>query len=170
MPGKTQRQYVSELMKFNKSLKVPLYKVKSVLPLNYTKYDILNLFKELFPYEWNIIKERYKIYKEKDDFLKKVGKKIRYKPTLPEYYLFELQKVKHILSQRQKKLHAINFNETNRLEKLGKLGEETRIRMTKINEKIDLAKEYIQDVEPSYIDIFIHAYHKDGISQDGKWK
>jgi len=150
MPGKTQRKYVGELMRFNKSLKVPLYKVKSVLPLNYNKHDILNLFIELFPYEWSIIKERYKIYKGKDDFLKKIGKKIRYKPTLPEYYLFELQKVKHILSQGQKKLHAIDFNEINRLKKLDKLAEETKIRMTEINAKIDLAKEYIQDVEPSY--------------------
>ena len=168
MPGKTQRKYIGELIRFNKSLKTPLSKVKSVLPLNYDKYDILNLFKELFPYEWNIIEERYKTYKAKDDFLKKVGKKIRYKPTPPKYYLFELQKVKHMLSQGQKKLHKINFNEINRLKKLNDLREETKTRMLRINKKINLSKEYIQDIEPSYIDIFIQAYHKKGISQEEK--
>ena len=168
MPEKTKRQYISELIKFNKSLKTPLHKIKPVLPINYTKFDILNLFIELYPYEWNIIEERYKLYKCKDDFLKKVGKKIRYKPTLPKYYLFELQKVKHILSQGQRKLHKVNFNEDSRLKKYSKMQEDTKDRMLKIKEKVDLAKENIQDVEPSYIDIFIQSYHQKGISQDEK--
>jgi hypothetical protein len=168
MPGKTQRKYIGEVMRFNKSLKIPLHKINSVLPMNYTKYDIVNLFKELYPYEWNIIKERYNIYKSKDDFLKKVGKKIRYKPTLPKYYLFELQKVKYILSKKRRKLHKINFNEDSRLKKYNKMQEDTKNRMLKIKEKITLAKENIQDVEPSYIDIFIQSYHQKGISQDEK--
>jgi len=168
MPGKTQRKYVGELIKFNKSLKIPLQKIASVLPINYNKYDILNLFIELYPYEWNIIEERYKLYKSKDDFLKKHGKKTRYKPTLPKYYLFELLKVKHILSQGKRKLHKTNFNEDSRLKKYSKIQEDTKKRMLKINEKVDSAKKDIQDVEPAYIDIFIQAYHKKGISQDEK--
>lgn len=75
MSGETKRKYNAELVRFNKSLKKPLDSIKSVLPLNYNKYDILNLFKELYPYEWNIIKERYKQYKSKDIFLAKNGKK-----------------------------------------------------------------------------------------------
>lgn len=75
MPGKKQGKYVGEVIRFNKSLKMPLHNIKSILPINYTKYDILNLFIELYPYEWNSIEERYKIYKNKEDFLKKVGKK-----------------------------------------------------------------------------------------------
>lgn len=70
MPGKTQRKYVGELMRFNKSLKIPLHNIKSILPYNYSKYDILDFFKELYPYEWNIIKQRYKQYKAKDNFSK----------------------------------------------------------------------------------------------------
>lgn len=168
MPGKTQRKYVGELMRFNKSLKTPLQNIKSVLPMNYTKYDILNLFIELYPYEWNIIEERYKTYKSKDNFLKKIGKKIRYKPTLPIHYLFELQKVKHMLSQGEKNLHKKNYNEENRLKKLNQMKENSKSRMLKINEKINLAKEDIQNVEPSYINIFTQAYHRKGISQDEK--
>lgn len=168
MPGKKQGKYVGEVIRFNKSLKMPLHNIKSILPINYTKYDILNLFIELYPYEWNSIEERYKTYKNKEDFLKKVGKKIRYKPTLPKYYLFELQKVKHIMSQGEKKLHKKNYNEETRLKKLKKMKENSKSRMLKINEKINLAKEDIQNVEPSYINIFTQAYHRKGISQDEK--
>jgi hypothetical protein len=168
MPGETQRKYVGELMRFNKSLKTLLHNIKSVLPITYTKFDILNLFTELYPYEWTIIEERYKTYKSKDEFLKKVGKRIRYKPSLPKDYLFELQEVKHILSEVQKDLHKKNYNEEARLEKLTQLKEKSKSRMLTINKKVDLAKKDIQDVEPSYIDIFTHAYHKKGISQDEK--
>ena len=168
MPGKTQRKYVGQLMRFDKSLKTPLHNIKSILPYSYNKYDILNFFKELYPYEWNIIEQRYKQYKAKDDFLIKVGKKIRYKPTPPKFYLFELQKVKHIISEGQKKLHQQNFNEQARLKKLKSLREETKLRMLKINKRIDCATELVQEVEPLYLDIFIQAYHQKGITIEEK--
>ena len=155
-------------MRFNKSLRTPLSIIQSVLPINYNQNDILNLFKELYPYEWNIIEERYKSYKSKDDFLKKVGKKVRYNPTQPKYYLFELQKVKQMLSQGQRTLHKNNFNEDNQLKRLNKLREKSILRISKISEKINIAKENTQDIEPIYLDIFIQAYHKKGITTEEK--
>ena len=155
-------------MRFNKSLRTPLSIIQSVLPINYNQNDILNLFKELYPYEWNIIEERYKSYKSKDDFLKKVGKKVRYNPTQPKYYLFELQKVKQMLSQGQRTLHKNNFNEDNQLKRLNKLREKSKLRISKISEKINIAKENTQDIEPIYLDIFIQAYHKKGITTEEK--
>jgi len=168
MPGKTKRKYVGEQMRFNKSLKVPLSTIQSILPKNYNKNDIINLFKELYPYEWNILEERYNLYKRKDDFLKKVGKKVRYNPTEPKYYLFQLPKIKHILSQDQRDSHKSNFNEESRSKRLKSLREKVKLRCSKINKKVDLAKENIQEVEPSYIDIFIQAYHKRGITIEDK--
>ena len=168
MSGKTKRKCTGELIKFNKSLKTPLAIIQSVLPINYNRNDILNLFKELYPYEWNTIEERYKLYKSKDEFLKKVGKKVRYKPTQPKDYLFELQKVKQILTQGQRTLHKNNFNEDNRLKKLNELREKSKLRISKINEKVHVAKENIQDIEPIYLDISIHAYHKKGITAEEK--
>lgn len=168
MPGKTQRKYIGELMRFNKSLKNPLHNIKSVLPINYTKNDILHLFIEFYSHEWSVIEERYKTYKEKDIFLKQVGKKKRYKPVQPEQYLFDLQKVKHILSQGQRKLHRENYNEENRLKKLEELRKKAKVRKLKRNEKISLAKDYMQNVEPLYIDIFIQAYHRKGINLEEK--
>lgn len=168
MSGKTQRKYICEIMRFNQSLKKPLNIIKSVLPYNYNKYDILNLFKELYPYEWGIIEQRYKQYKEKDDFLTKVGKKIRYKPTPSKLYLFELEKVKHILSEGQKKLHKENFDEESRIQTLDILKEKTKQRMLQINKKTNDAKELIQEIEPLYLDVFIQAYHQKGITIEKK--
>ena len=168
MSGRTKRKYMGELIKFNKSLKVPLSTIQSVLPVNYNRNNILNLFKELYTYEWNIIEERYKLYKSKDEFLKKVGKKVRYQPTQPKDYLFELQKVKQMLSQDQRTLHKKHFNEDSRLKKLSELREKSKLRISKINEKAHVAKENIQDIEPIYLDIFIHAYHKKRITTEEK--
>lgn len=168
MSGRTKRKYMEELIKFNKSLKVPLSTIQSVLPVNYNRNNILNLFKELYTYEWNIIEERYKLYKSKDEFLKKVGKKVRYQPTQPKDYLFELQKVKQMLSQGQRTLHKKNFNEDSRLKKLSELREKSKLRISKINEKAHVAKENMQDIEPIYLDIFIHAYHKKRITTEEK--
>lgn len=168
MSGRTKRKYMEELIKFNKSLKVPLSTIQSVLPVNYNRNNILNLFKELYTYEWNIIEERYKLYKSKDEFLKKVGKKVRYQPTQPKDYLFELQKVKQMLSQDQRTLHKKHFNEDSRLKKLSELREKSKLRISKINEKAHVAKENIQDIEPIYLDIFIHAYHKKRITTEEK--
>lgn len=168
MPGKTKRKYDGEMMRFNKSLKTPLSIIQSVLPINYNQNDILNLFKELYPYEWNIIEERYKSYKNKDDFLKKVGKKIRYEPIQPKYYLFELQKVKQMLSQGKRTLHKNNFNEDNQLKRLNQLREKSKLRISRINEKVNVAKKHIQDIEPIYLDIFIQSYHKKGITTEEK--
>ena len=155
-------------MRFNKSLKASLNSIKVILPFDYNKYDILNLFKKLYPYEWNIIDQRYKYYKSKDGFLTKIGKKKRYYPSLPQFYLFNLQKVKHILSEGQKKIHQQNFNEKNSMKNLNVLEEKLNNRIIKITEKVDKEKKIMQEIEPLYTDIYIQAYHKKGITIDEK--
>ena len=168
MPGKTQRKYVKELMIFNKSIKKPLDIVKSVLPYEYTYDDILSLFKELYSYEWDIIEKRYEYYLSKDKHLKSVKKKRRYKPTEPNSYLEELQKVKHILSDGQKKLHKINFDENSRLKTLEELQIKTKERIKKIDKKIKKNTYLLQEIEPLYLDIFIEAYHQKSAILDDK--
>ena len=109
MPGMVKRKYNAEIARFNKSLKQPLNKIAKVLPYNYTYDEFFTLFKELYPYEWDIINQRYKHYVEKDNFLASAQKKKRYKPTLPSKYLLNLPKVKHMLSNGQQKKHQKNL-------------------------------------------------------------
>jgi hypothetical protein len=168
MSGKTKRKYETEIQRFNKSIKKPLDIIKSVLPYNYTYSDILSLFKELYPYEWDIIIKRYEYFSSKDKHLQSVKKKRRYKPTEPNLYLKELPKVKHILSEGQKKLHKDNFKKENRIEKLKELQINTKKRMERIDNKIKKSTYRLQEVEPLYLDIFIEAYHQKTATLDDK--
>lgn len=168
MPGIVKRKYNAEIARFNKSLKQPLNKIAKVLPYSYDYKDILTLFKELYPCEWDMINQRYRHYTEKDKFLTNIRKKIRYKPALPHKYLLSLPKVKHMLSNGQKKKHQKNFDENHRKELLEKMGNSVENRITKRKTKIQEKKKFMQSIEPIYTKIFVHAYHKKGITQEGK--
>lgn len=155
-------------MRFNKSLKRPLNFISSVLAYEYSKEDILSLFKELYPFEWNVIVQRYKNYKDKDKFLVKVKKKTRYIPEQPEEFFFNLEKVKHILSTGSKRRHRDNFDETNQREALKILRKKRKNIILKRNTKINKSLEKVQVIEPYFIDIFISSYHKKGTTTKDK--
>lgn len=96
-------------MRFNKSLKASLNSIKSILPFDYNKYDILNLFKKLYPYEWNIIVQRYKHYKSKDYFLSKIGKKKEILSYAPPLLFIQSSKSKTYFVRRTKKNSSTKF-------------------------------------------------------------
>ena len=146
MPGKTKRKYDAEICKFNKSLKHSLNQISKVLPYNYSCKDIFVLFEELYPYEWDMIKQRYKHYTEKDKFLVGVHKKKRYKPIPPKKYLLNLPKVKYILSNGYKRKHQKNFNESIREELLQTMKEKTKSGMLKRDAKIQEKKKFMQSI------------------------
>lgn len=69
--GKAKRKFEGELIRFAKQLKRPLEFVVETLKPGYTGDDLLQAFKGYYPFEWNEICERWKVYSEKDKFLKK---------------------------------------------------------------------------------------------------
>ncbi len=168
MPGVTKRKYVGEIMRFNKQLKRPLKLIVEALPYTYDEDTIINLFKELYPHEWQIMNERYKQYKEKDKFLLKVGKKERYKPQAPKKYLLNLPQIKYKLRDKAKQSHKRSFNEEEQLKKLSELKNKRMKVINKKEEKIHKSRELLQNIEPLYIDAFITAYHKKAITTEGK--
>ena len=168
MPGIAKRKYVGEVMRFNKGLKRPLKLIFEVLPYTYDENTIINLFKELYPYEWKIINQRYKNYKEKDKFLIENGKKVRYQPESPKTYLLNLPQVKYKLTYKSKQNHKMNFNEEEQLKNLDELKNKRINVINGKSKKLDKARELIQDIEPLYIDAFITAYHKRGVTTEEK--
>lgn len=168
MPGVTQRKYIGELMRFNKSLKRPLNLISEVLPYDYNFNDILELFKELYPFEWKTIEQRYNVYSQKDKHLKSVGKKIRYKPQPPNVYLKSLPKIKNMLSNGVKSVHKNSFDEENKNRQLEILRKKRNNSITRKQNEINRIKQNIQEIEPEFIDIFINAYHQKGILTEGK--
>jgi hypothetical protein len=168
MPGTAQRKYVGETMRIHKKLKHFVRKIADILPYEYDKNDVFNLFKGFYPLEWKEIIERCKHYKEKDDFLVKVGKKPRYKPSSAEGFFFGIPAVRYILSAGFIKKHKERFDEDTRKQKYDALRKSCEARNVKIQQKIAKNTELMQNVEPYYVDALITAYHQRGITTEGK--
>ncbi len=168
MPGITKRKYISEEARINKKLSRILRSLSNVLPYNYNKEIILKLLQDLYPREWEELEQRYHHYKKKDAFLKGKGKKIRYNPNSPKKHIVNLPIVKHMLSNKEVLKYRANFNYTTYQLNLNKYKFKRKNIIQNYTEKIAKATELIQNVEPLYIDAFIAAYHKKGISIDEK--
>jgi hypothetical protein len=168
MSGIAKRKYVGELMRFNKSLKRPLKSIKEVLPKEYTPQIIIDEFKKYYPLIWKEMNERYKNYSEKDKFLKKQGKKIRYKPLNSEKYLLSLPQVKQWLSEGGRIAHRNKFNKEFQSERIKTLTNKMNNSVEKRTKKVSKNTEGVQNIEPLFVDVFISKYHKKGTTQEEK--
>lgn len=168
MAGLVKRKYQSETMKLQKSFTRPLKQISEALPVEYDKYLLLKMFKELFPLMWNNLIQRCEQYKSKDDFLTKVGKKKRYYHDEPDVFFFKLQKVKHMTSNGQRAKHKKTFNGKNAQLAYQSLQNKANNKKNAHENKMLSINKDLQFVEPLYIDAFISAYHKKGITIQGK--
>ena len=62
MPGVVKRKYDAETVILSKSLTRPLALIVETLKPGYSKEDLLGAFKYFYPYEWNTISKRYRLY------------------------------------------------------------------------------------------------------------
>ena len=159
MPGKAKRKYEGELVRFAKRLRWPLELVVETLKPGYTGNDFLQAFKDYYPFEWEEICERWKVYSEKDKFLKQKRGKTRYNPLKPEEYFFSLMKVKYLLSKGFREKHKQNYNEQLRVSKTKALRLKRDGRIKKRRQRIEMYTEDLQQVDPGFIDALIYAYH-----------
>lgn len=168
MAGVAKRKYESELIKFQKSINRPLGLVSETLKPEYSGIDLLEAFQRYYPCEWDLICERYRVYKEKDKFLVANGKKIRYKPLAPEKYFLSLSKVKYLLGYGYREEHMKKYDEDKRRQAEEQLFITRSHRFQQKKENINHQKANMQTVEPLYLDVLISAYHKKGNSIDDK--
>ena len=159
MPGKAKRKYEGELIRFAKRLRRPLELVVETLKPGYTENDLLQAFKDYYPFEWEEICERWKNYSEKDEFLKQKKGKTRYNPLKPEEYFFSLMKVKYLLSKEFRERHKQNYSEQLRVTKAEALKLKREERIKKRQLRIEMYTEDLQQVDPGFIDALIYAYH-----------
>lgn len=168
MPGEAKRKYDAETVRFSQSLTRPLSLIVETMKPGYSREDLLKNFQWYYPYEWNLIGERYKVYKEKDQFLVRKGKKRRYNPQRPEEYFFSLPKVKYLLSDGFRKKHESQYDERKRIECEASLKKK---RLSKIQKKKTSIRTYTknqQRVDPGFIDALVYAYHRKGITVNEK--
>ncbi|MEZ9069658.1 toll/interleukin-1 receptor domain-containing protein [Vibrio atlanticus] len=168
MAGIVKRKYESETRKLQKSFTRPLNLISKALPAEYDKYLLLKLFKELFPLMWDSLNKRYEQYESKDKFLAKVGKKKRYYHDKPDVFFFKLLKIKHMISQGQRAAHKKKFNENNAQLAYQLLLNKANNKVKSHENKIASINRDLQIVDPLYIDAFLSAYHKRGITIQGK--
>lgn len=159
MPGKAKRKYEGELIRFAKRLRRPLELLVETLKPGYTENDLLQAFKDYYPFEWEEICERWKNYSEKDEFLKQKKGKTRYNPLKPEEYFFSLMKVKYLLSKEFRERHKQNYSEQLRVTKAEALKLKREERIKKRQQRIEMYTEDLQQVDPGFIDALIYAYH-----------
>lgn len=168
MSGKVKRKFVGELMRFNKKLNLPLRNIKSILPQKYTSDLIISEFKRYYPLLWVEMQERFELYNAKDEFLIKNGKVKRFKPLAPKDYILSLTQIKLWLTKVGIEKHKNSFNSSAQNENIKLLAKKCNKVKAKNETKIKTNTEKVQKVEPLYIDAFIAAYHKKGISTEGK--
>ena len=168
MPGKVKRKYSSENILIAKSLKEPLNQISEILPKNYTNNDLLEMFKMLFPFQWQTLVERQQTYIEKDSHLQKVGKKKRYYTKPAEAFFFSLEKVKNIISYTKKQQHAKAYDNAFAELKKKKLYNKREQVNKRILDRVEVAKLNAQNVNPSYLSTYIKSYHKRGITTEEK--
>lgn len=168
MAGVVKRKYESETRRLQKSFTRPLNLISEALPAEYDKHLLLKLFKELFPLMWDSLNKRYEQYESKDKFLTKVGKKKRYYHDNPDVFFFKLLKVKHMVSGGQRVKHKNTFNEKSAQLAYQSLLNKANNKVKSHENKMLSINKDLQTVDPLYIDAFIFAYHKKGITIQGK--
>ena len=159
MVGEAKRKYDGELIRFAKSLRRPLDLVVETLKPDYSANDLLQAFKDYYPFEWKEICERWKVYSEKDEFLRQKKGHTRYNPLEPKEYFFSLKKVEYLLSKEFRKKRKQNYNEQFRVEKTNELRSQRNRKIEKRRKRIEEYTEDSQRVDPGFLDALIYAYH-----------
>ena len=159
MAGITKRKYMSENIRIYKQMTNQLNSIKKILPEIYDGNILFDLYSEFFSTTIQMLNERYEYYRSKDIFLRSVGKKQRYKILDSKDFFFSSQKVKHMLSNGYKSKHKLEYNDKLKINAIAKLEKKLNKILSK-NLILTQDNEYIQNIEPIYIDVFIKIYHK----------
>ncbi|ULG71495.1 TIR domain-containing protein [Macrococcus brunensis] len=168
MSGKTKQKYNHENILISKEYTKLLNNIFILLPKNYDKKNILEVFQEMYPFHWNRLVERQRNYQEKDAFLISKNKRTRYNSISPENYFFNLQKVKHLLSKGSKEKHLNIINSEDYEVKKYKVINKCEKANEKMKNKILEAKINSQNVEPKYLKNLMRAYHKEKLNTEQK--
>ena len=168
MPGKTKRAYRGETVQISKHMTRPLNLIVKTLKPGYTEKDLLARYREYYPYEWEMLEERYRNYREMDAFLKRKGKKVRYRPVRPEKFFFQLPKVKHLLSSDFRVKHEQEYDETERARFECAYRQKRERRNAELSRKREKAHRDLQKLDPGFLDAMIVAYHQDGATTNDK--
>ena len=168
MSGVTKRIYEHEIRDIISMWNTQLKSIQDILPQNYDESDVINLLKYYYPHEWNSVEVKYWYYHKKDRNLKKRLGRTRYNMKEPMQLLYSSSKYREIMSLKRKQDYHDNFLEDRVNELKQKLWDKRRLKIEKINKKIENAKSKTQQMTPEFIDKMIGLYERKNTSQKDK--
>lgn len=168
MSGVTKHIYEHEIRDIISMWNTQLKSIQDILPQNYDESDVINLLKYYYPHEWNSVEVKYWYYHKKDRNLKKRLGRTRYNMKEPMQLLYSSSKYREIMSLKRKQDYHDNFLEDRVNELKQKLWDKRRLKIEKINKKIENAKSKTQQMTPEFIDKMIGLYERKNTSQKDK--
>lgn len=155
--GRTKRKYCAELIRFQKTLRVPIRNVLAIMPKGFTDKDFLCEFKFLYSYLWDDVCAKAKEYQRMDKGLKKKGFPKRYFFPSPANYIKKVS-APIIKNKALHKKLILYFEERESFRK--KLLEECAKKRKKRESKLASNLKYTQKVTPSYSNYYIKTYFR----------
>lgn len=165
MSGYTKHMYDKDMHEINKTYSQYIKNIIPLLPKEYEFEDILNLIKAYYPFEWQILNEKYESYSLTDRRLKKQHKKVRYNMHKPEKIIFDLKICKELLEEEYQKTRREKYDSVEAENYKSLFDKKQLSKVTKRREKINRAKQRSQAVEPEFLDVLIGFYDRKNASQ-----
>lgn len=155
-------------MQVSKRMTRPLKLIVKTLKPGYTEKDLLARYRAYYPYEWEMLEERYGVYRAKDAFLRRKGKKTRYHPVRAEKFFFRLQKVKQLLSRGYRAKHEQEYDEVERARFENAYRQKREHKNAETRKKREKQRLDMQELDPGFLDAMIVAYHQHGATTNDK--
>ncbi|WP_088225761.1 toll/interleukin-1 receptor domain-containing protein [Desulfosporosinus sp. FKB] len=165
MSGFTKHMYTKELESIKKDLSNYVNKISVVLPREYGLETIVSLIKRYYPFEWQILNEKYCYYCAKDRKLKALRKKVRYAMMEPILLIESLNITRKLFSKEYIYSHKNGFNHGMQISAEEKFKNERDPKIRKRQEKISKAKIKAQEIEPFFLDELMGLYDRKTTSQ-----
>ena len=164
MSGYTKHMYDNDMQETKKEFEKYLSNISQLLPAEYEENQLMELLVCYYPFEWQMLKEKYDVYCKTDEKLSRFNKKPRYLMPRPEVFIFNLPIYKRISQARYKTEYKRKFNAEEQI-KYKEVFEKKRIpKIEKRMEKVSKAKLKAQEVEPQFLDVLMGLYDRKNTS------
>ncbi|GLB30144.1 hypothetical protein LAD12857_20670 [Lacrimispora amygdalina] len=140
--------YENDIQEANKEFEKYISDILQLLPSEYEENQLMELLVRYYPFEWQMLKEKYNAYCKTDEKLSRSNKKLRNSMSKPEEFILNLPIYKRISQTRYKTEYKRKFNADEQI-RYKEIFEKKRIsKNEKRMEKVGKAKLKAQEVEP----------------------
>jgi len=165
MSGYTKYMYEQDMHETKKEFAEYILNILPLLPAEYDEDQIMELLVRYYPFEWQMLKEKYQAYCKTDKKLKHFGKRPRYSMPTPESLIAHLQIYCKILQAKYKFEYKSRFN-ADEQKKYKEGFEKKRIpQIEKRKKKVSKAKQKAQEIEPKFLDELMGLYDRKNTTQ-----